>query len=68
MSNGLGQRLRERREEIGMTQQLLAEHAKLTQSSISMYEQGEAMPSIAALKRIAKALEVDAGHLLTGEK
>ena len=53
----LGQRLRDRRKELGKTQQQVAEEASLTVGFISQIERGISTPSLASLYNVAKALE-----------
>ena len=57
--------LRELRETRGLTQDQLAKKAKVTRPYITMLEGGaKKNPSLATLKRIAKALKVEVGELL----
>ena len=61
----LGKMLKAYREKKGMTQVQLAKRAKVTQAYVAMLEGGvKKNPSLATLKRIAKALKVDVGDLL----
>jgi transcriptional regulator with XRE-family HTH domain len=53
----LGQRLRDRRKQLGKTQQQVAEEASLTVGFISQIERGISTPSLASLYNVAKALE-----------
>lgn len=52
----LGKRIRELREEVGLTQVELAKKAKVSRSMLSMIEEGNQNSSIDTLDRIAKAL------------
>lgn len=52
----LGQRLKALREERGTSQQRLSELAGVTKSFVSQVERGKVMPSIATVRRLAKAL------------
>ncbi len=57
--------LKSSREKKGMTQVQLAKRAKVTQAYVAMLETGvKKNPSLATLRRIAKALKVDVGDLL----
>ncbi len=61
----LGKMLKAYREKKGMTQVQLAKRAKVTQAYVAMLEAGvKKNPSLATLRRIAKALKVDVGELL----
>lgn len=55
----LGQAVRSRRLELGMSQVVLARRAGMTQSAVSRLEAGGAVPTIAVLERIAAALSAD---------
>lgn len=52
----LGQRIRDRRQEIGLTAQQLAVAAELSPAQVSQIERGNSDPSLEALRRIARAL------------
>lgn len=52
----LGERLRERRKALGMTQQQVADAASLTIGFISQVERGLSTPSLASLYNLAQAL------------
>lgn len=60
----IGDRIRRRREELGMSQSDLARRADLTPSGIWQYEQGERKPSSEALTKLADALKVATDYLL----
>ena len=61
----LGRLIRALRESKGLTQSQLAERAELTQGYLAKLENGmKANPSLAALKRLAKALKVPPGELI----
>lgn len=62
---GLGARIRNLREEIGLSQAQLAAQAELSQGYLSQIENDEVHnPSAAVLFRLAKALHVDPRSLL----
>jgi HTH-type transcriptional regulator / antitoxin HipB len=54
----LGEAVRQRREELGLTQAELAERAGLKQPAVARFEAGGTMPTIPMLERLAEALEV----------
>lgn len=60
----LGNKLREYRESIGMTQVELAEKSKVSRVTISQLEQGiERNTTTKTLSRIAKALDTTVEHI-----
>jgi len=60
----LGHRLRERRQELGLSLRELAERVGLTASFLSQIERDLASPSIESLRRISDALEAPIFHFL----
>lgn len=60
----LGERVRARRMEIGLSLRSLAEQAGLTASFVSQVERGVTSPSIESLRHIATALGVPVFHFL----
>ncbi len=60
----LGDRIRARRKELGLSQGALAERAGLTASFISQVERDVTSPSIDSLYKISTALEVPVFHFL----
>lgn len=60
----LGQVIRESREKIGLSQERLAEKAKLHRNSVGMIERTGANQSVPTLLAIADALGVPASQLL----
>ncbi|WP_433499971.1 helix-turn-helix domain-containing protein [Sphaerimonospora sp. CA-214678] len=54
----LGEAVRRRREELGLTQAELAERAGLKQPAVARFEAGGTMPTIPMLERLAEALEL----------
>lgn len=61
------QNLRQRREEVGMTQQQLARTAGLSYNFVSQVERGVKQPTLGTIAKLAKALEMPP-HLLLFEK
>jgi transcriptional regulator with XRE-family HTH domain len=61
-----GERVRELRDRLGITQEKLAQAADLTTSFVSTVERGQKMPSLNSILKLARALKVDAGELLSG--
>lgn len=55
----IGQAVRERRLELGLSQTEVAARAGMTQSALSRLEAGGAVPTIPVLERIAVALGAD---------
>jgi len=55
-------RLREKR---GFTQEALAHEAGITSSYAGQVERGQRVPSLTVILKIARALKVDAGELLS---
>jgi transcriptional regulator with XRE-family HTH domain len=60
----LGQRLRARRLDLGLTLAEVSEASKLSLPYISNLERGRGNPTIDALKAIAKALKIPLGQLM----
>ena len=54
-------RFRKAREELGVTQQELADIAELTVTAVAMIERGERAPSLDTAQRLCMALDVAAG-------
>ncbi len=63
----LGQRIKETRLKLGLTQQGLGKRANLHYSYIGQVERGNKVPSIKTLKRIASALNISVESLLHQE-
>lgn len=59
-----GQRIKELRQEKGLTQMQLAELLFTTQSTIGKYEREELQPNIEALKKLCKVFEVSSDYIL----
>lgn len=65
----MGARIRERREELGMTQRELADAipGKADSNQVSKWERGEHKPGDNNLEHIAKALEVDPSFFMAAK-
>lgn len=62
----LGSRLRERREQLGLSQEDVAHMSAMHVSNYGKLERGKANPNLHTLLRIASVLEVDPGVLIAG--
>jgi transcriptional regulator with XRE-family HTH domain len=65
-SRALGARLRELREERGLSQRELGSRLGILQSKLSKYESGTHQPSLRTLVRMANLFAVSTDYLLTG--
>lgn len=68
MAPMIGQRIRERRESLKLTQKQLAEALGLTPQHISAIEQEKRLPSISSLAKFAEELGVNIDYLVTGKE
>ena len=59
VEKALGRRAAQFRKKAGLTQERLAERVKVTHETISRFERGVTIPSIATVVRVAKALGVE---------
>jgi len=59
LAGQIAQAIYDRRKELGLTHQELAERAGMTQPAINCLETGTALPSSRTLFRVARALETD---------
>lgn len=62
----IGARIRTARQELGISLEDLGELAEVNWTTIGKIERGASSPAVETLIRIATALEVDAGALVTG--
>lgn len=65
---GLGERVRNQRKQLNMTQQQLAVAVNITPQHISLIEQDKGSPSLDLLPKIAETLGVTTDFLLTGRE
>ncbi|HBC90313.1 MAG TPA: XRE family transcriptional regulator [Lactococcus sp.] len=63
----IGNRITERRKQLGLTQEALAEKGDMTPQFVSYAEAGKGAMRPENLLKISSALEVSADYLLTGE-
>lgn len=63
-----GEKIKQLREEKGMTQQSLAEKLYVTRQAVSRWECGARYPDLLTAKKIAQVLEVSVDELLSGEE
>lgn len=60
----IGKRIKQRREQMGLTQEELANKANISRSALANYESGVREPRGAILVRLAEALETSSDYLL----
>ncbi|EDM78363.1 transcriptional regulator [Plesiocystis pacifica SIR-1] len=63
----LGDRVRERRRELGLSQEKLAEKAQVSKETIGRLEQGGGTPSLFTVRKVANALGETVSALLAGQ-
>ena len=61
-----GQRVRARRQELGLSQEALARLAGLHRTYVGSLERGERNVALINILRLGQALDVDAGTLISG--
>lgn len=59
----LGKRLQKRREELGLTQEELAEKVNISRAYMGFLEQGRNIPSLELLEKVAKTLKISLSEL-----
>ena len=64
----IGAFIRDRRLQLGMTQQQLADKLNVTDKAVSKWERSVSCPDITILRELADALEVSVTELLAGER
>jgi transcriptional regulator with XRE-family HTH domain len=57
ITSNIGPAIAERRKELGLSQQALAERARMTQPQLSRIERGATLPTVPILYRITVALD-----------
>lgn len=63
----IGQKIKERRLSLGVTQESIANHLDVNPSHISNIECGRANPSLTALVKIANLLQCSVDYFISGE-
>lgn len=63
-----GAKIKQLREEKGMTQQSLADKLYVTRQAVSRWEHGARYPDLLTVKKIAQVLDVSVDELLSGEE
>ena len=66
--NGFGARLRDARQQAGMSLRELARESDVSPSFISQIENGKAQPSVATIYGIARALDIAVNELFDGDE
>lgn len=66
-NNSLGARIKEKRNETGLSQEYFAELLGVCRSSVTLYESDRRQPDYELLKSIAKVLSTTTTYLLEGE-
>ncbi|EAW8185630.1 helix-turn-helix domain-containing protein [Salmonella enterica] len=67
VTQGVGERIRERRNELGLTQKEIAKHLGRSASAVTQWEIGATLPNGLNLVKLAEILQVDAQWILSGE-
>ena len=67
MFNTIGQRIKERRKELNITQTQIHEKTGISSGNLSGIENGKYLPSTSALLELSKILECSIDWMLTGE-
>ena len=68
MEMTIGQRIKERRVNIGLTQEALAEALYIQKTTVSAYENDKVDIKIGSLKAMASILHTTVGYLVDGEE
>ena len=68
MEKTIGQRIKECRKKMGMTQEEFAEVIYMPKSTISAYERDVVDLKLGTIKELAKVLHTTVGYLIEGEK
>ena len=67
MARNIHNRIKERRQELGLSQDALGKACQVGQSTVANWERGGHVPRQATLEKIAKALKTEEVWLLSGE-
>ena len=68
MNKTIGQRIKECRKKLGMTQQDLADALYIPKTTVSSYERDVVDMKMGIIKELAKVLHTTVGYLIDGEK
>ena len=66
--DNIGDRIKQKRKELGLTQAELGEKLNITDRAVSKWEQGEGDPNLSIIPDIAKVLGVSLDYLLLGKE
>ena len=66
-TDSIGRIIKEKRKEIGLTQEQLAEQLNLNPKTVSRWERGTNVPDVSVLNSIAEVLSVDVEALVLGK-
>lgn len=66
LAEEFGRRVRERRTSVGLSQEALADLAGVHRTFVGIIERGESGPTLATIVRLAAALDIDPGLLISG--
>lgn len=67
MNNTIGQRIKERRKQLNITQTQIQEQTSISSGNLSCIENGKYLPSATALVELAQILNCSVDWILTGE-
>lgn len=67
MDNMIGQRIKERRKELRITQMQIQEQTSVTSGNLSCIENGKYLPSAVALMELSRVLDCSIDWILTGK-
>ncbi len=67
MDHMIGQRIKERRKELKITQTMIADQTSVSSGNLSCIENGKYLPSAIALLELSKILDCTTDWILTGE-
>ena len=68
MCNNCGEKIKELREKMGLTQRQLADRIGIGKSTLAMYETKDRMPTTAVLRKLAANFRVSTDYLLGLDK
>lgn len=68
MDNNIGQRIKERRKSLHITQTQIQEHTSISSGNLSCIENGKYLPSAVALIELSDILDCSVDWILTGKQ